>query len=101
MKFLPLLLLMFACTTYPYPDLTYDELFHQASSCSSAKAIGCDPLWDEINRRDDVTERREAKIEAETCQRGLVGFVDHWGNFNCITRWQLQEIFRQMNGRLL
>ena len=96
MKFLPLLLLMCACTTYPYPDLTDDELFQQASACRSAKAIGCDPLWDEVNRRDEVREKREAKIEAETCPSRLVRFVDHWGNSSCITRWQLQQIFDQL-----
>ncbi len=95
MKYFPLLFLV-GCATYPYPDLSYDELYQQASDCKSAKAIGCDPLWDEIQRRDVSREKREARIEANTCPQDLVLLTDRHGDKYCITRWQSRQI---LNGR--
>ncbi len=70
MKFLPLLFLpLLGCETYPYPELSYNELYQQASDCRSAKAIGCDPLWAEVERRDVSRDKREAKIEQRERER--------------------------------
>ncbi len=99
MKFLPLLFLpLLGCETFPYPELSYDELYQQASDCKAAKAVGCDPLWAEVQRRDDRRDAREAKIEAEACHQDLVSYKDR-GRYYCITRDQARRILNSMGGR--
>ncbi len=95
MRYWPLLFL-FACTTYPYPDLSYNELYQQASDCRSAKAVGCGPLWDEVQRRDVSREKREARIEANTCPNNLVRVIDARGEKYCATREQVRQILRRL-----
>ncbi len=92
MKFL-LPLLLVGCT--PFHELSYDELYQQASDCKSAKAIGCDPLWEEVSRRDEVKERRRKKAESETCPKDMVVFkYNH--NVSCISQ---REAHRILSGR--
>ncbi len=94
MKFLPLLFLpLLGCETYPYPELSYDELYQQASDCKAAKAIGCDPLWAEVERRLVWRDKREARIEANTCNVGFVMF-----NGRCMATDRAREELRQILG---
>lgn len=91
MKFLLLLLLLVACAT-----ISYDELFQQASECTAAKAIGCEALWAEVNRRDELKDRRKKKNEHKKCPDGGVVLRNDWGHESCISRDALRRI---LNGR--
>lgn len=94
MKFLfPLLLV--GCSTYPYHELSYDELYQQASDCKSAKAIGCDPLWEEVNRRDAVKEKRDKKNKSMECPNGEV-VLKKGHSTSCISQADLRWVLRGM-----
>jgi len=88
MKFLLLLLLLVGCAT-----ISYDELFQQASECTAAKAIGCEALWAEVNRRDELTDRRKKKDNI--CPKGMVAFK-YRDRVSCISRDEMRRI---LNGR--
>ena len=86
---LPLLLV--GCT--PFHELSYDELYQQASDCKRAKAIGCDPLWKEVNRRAEARDRRERNSRTIECPGSMVIYEDRWGEMYCISREEARRIF--------
>ena len=73
LKFLPLLFLLGCATT------SYDELYAQASECTSVKAIGCDALWEEINRRDEAKERRAKGESPIECGQNMLSARERIG----------------------
>ena len=70
-----LAILLVGCAATP----SYDELFQQASDCTRAKAIGCDVLWDEVNRRDEWREKRMKQQDSRCNEPGVKCIsVEEW-----------------------
>lgn len=92
MKLLPLLfLLLIGCAT----SQTYEELYDQAAACTSDKAIGCDALWEAVERRDEANDRRKER-DGLRCPSNEVSFKDRFGRESCMRREDLSRIFRHL-----
>ena len=68
---------------------SYNDLLATATSCGVGPE--CQELWDEINKRDEIRERRERR-DANPCPKGYVHVVTHWGE-GCMTASELRDIF--------
>ena len=86
-----LLLVCSGCSVAPTNEL--GELYVEHARCLEADAIGCDAIWEEIEQRERIAAKREAR---RTCPAGAVSVGNANGSEACVSQSQAQVLLSRM-----
>ena len=88
-----LLLACGGCSVAPTSEL--GDLYTEHAQCLDTGAIGCERMWEEIERRERIAVNRERERERE-CPGGTVGVGNVYGPANCLSHAEVHSVLSRM-----
>ncbi len=86
-----LLLICSGCSVTPTSEL--DDLYVEHARCLEADAIGCEGIWEEIERRERIAASRERQRE---CPSGTASVGNAMGPTSCVPHAEVRTLLNQM-----
>lgn len=88
---LVLLLACGGCSVAPTSEL--GDLYAEHAQCLDTGAIGCERMWEEIERRERIAANRERE---RACPGGTANVGNVYGPVNCVSHAEVHSVLSRM-----
>ena len=86
-----LLLVTSGCSVTPTDELR--GLYAEHARCLEAGAVGCERVWEDIERRERIAASRERQRE---CPSGTASVSDSLGPTSCVSHSEVRTLLSRM-----